>query len=46
MRQKDLSKEVCMAKEQQIKNVVLVGQGGVGKTMVAEAFIGEPKTAS
>ncbi len=28
-----------MAKEQQIKNVVLVGQGGVGKTMVAEAML-------
>ncbi len=27
------------AKEQVIKNVVLVGQGGVGKTMVAEAML-------
>ena len=27
------------AKEQKIKNVVLVGQGGVGKTMLAEAML-------
>ena len=27
------------AKEQNIKNVVLVGQGGVGKTMLAEAML-------
>jgi len=28
-----------MAKDQKVKNVVLVGQGGVGKTMVAEAML-------